>query len=132
MWNKNACLFVFTCLSADALAPSKYHHQIAKANTIPRIAEEAAWIGQFSWLSIPRMTATTNSPRRMMVNNPKRSGKCAASGGYFELCPGAMNGVARSMIIAIPHKMNRAGGGASAEASQIVAAAPKPMAYRVV
>ncbi len=42
---------------------------------IPKNAEVAAEGVQSSWLSIPRMTATTDSPSKMSVNSPKRSGR---------------------------------------------------------
>ena len=38
---------------------------------------------QVAWLSMPCMTATTDSPSKMMVKRPNRSGRCCASGGIF-------------------------------------------------
>src|SRR5215471_3178587 len=112
--------------SAAAFARSKYHHQRAKTSASPAKAETAAETGQLSWLSMPRITAATDSPRRMMVKRPKRSGKCPASGGTVCVYLTAAQGVEKSISRAIPQSQNRAGGGVSAAIIQKIAAAPNP------
>ena len=93
---------------------------------MPTNAEVAAAGVQSSWLSMPCMTATTDSPSRMSVNSPKRSGKCAASGGIFTLWRTASHGVPRSIANAIPQIQKRSGAGTNADVSQRSAALPCP------
>ena len=50
-------------------------------SVMPKTAEEAATGLQYSWWLIPVITATIDSPSRMMLNSPYRSGRCAASCG---------------------------------------------------
>ena len=97
------------------MAPSKYHHHSANANAMLVNAVEAAATLQVFWLSMPRITDATNSPRRMMVKRPKRSGKWAASGGKFTLCFAASQGTVKSTISAVVHSQYRCGTGARAE-----------------
>ena len=91
---------------------------------MPRNAEIAAAIGQSFWLSMPCITATTDSPSRISVNRPNRSGRWAASGGALTLWRTVSHGVPRSMTNAAPQIQNRAGAGTSAERSHRHAAAP--------
>jgi hypothetical protein len=91
-------------------------------------AETAAEIGQLSWLSMPLITAATDSPRRMMVKRPKRSGRCSASGGSVCVYLTAAQGVEKSISRATPQSQNRAGGGKSAATIQKIAAVVNPAA----
>src|ERR1044072_4976743 len=118
--------------AAALRATSKYHHRKTNANAILENAVAAAGKLQYSWLSMPRITAATNSPRRMMVNNPNRSGKCVAAGGNFMLCRVASDGVAKSTKSASDQTQYRWGGAKNGAAIHIKAAAPNPSAYRVV
>src|SRR5437870_5407046 len=101
--------------AAALRATSKYHHRKTNANAILENAVAAAGKLQYSWLSIPRITAATNSPRRMMVNSPNRSGKCVGSGGNLMLSRVASHGVAKSTISATDHTQYRSGGARNAD-----------------
>lgn len=113
-------------LFANGSARSKYHQQIKNGTPMLRIADSAVAGGQFSWLSMPCMTETTDSPSRIGVNSPKRSGRCPAAGGTLTLCGTASHGVPRSIANAAAQIQKRAGVGTVADISHNAAATPCP------
>ena len=72
-----------------------------------------------SFLDSPETTASIDSPNTIIVNNPKRSGKCEVSNG--SLCRNRFlptQGVTKSMQSSIAHKINLKGAGKAKEIDQ--------------
>src|SRR5438045_2720856 len=72
------CFAIGRDITLSSAACNIDHHQYPDANPRPVNAEIAADGVHMSWLSMPCMTAATDSPSRIMVNKPKRSGTCSA------------------------------------------------------
>jgi hypothetical protein len=79
---------------------------------------------------IPGTTPRTDSPSTIIVKRPIRSGKCDMCGANCEYNFPTVIGVAKSITSPIPHKMNRNGGGISAETIHTIAAHRITILYR--
>src|SRR5437667_292501 len=80
---------------------------------------------------MPRMTEATNSPNKMMVSSPNRSGKCVAPSGDTTVLRDAGHELPMSIKRAKPHPTYRWGGESNAEAVQRIAAATSPTIRRL-
>src|SRR5918994_7585688 len=101
--------------SARPAPTSKYVHQgqatVRKPKTAPTADES------FQWLSAtPKATATTDSPKTIIVNSAKRSGIWLAWSGTRPTKRGPTRaGTPRSTASPIPHTTKRHGSGTGSE-----------------
>jgi hypothetical protein len=112
-----------------ARAGPKYQAQAPKIAPSPRKAALAAETDHVGCPWIPFITAIIDSPKKMRVNRPTRSGRCSASGGSVPVCRAVRIVVAASTSAAIAHSQARAGIGTTADSSQIAAPRPMPAAH---
>src|SRR5437660_8826342 len=80
---------------------------------------------------MPRITEATNSPNKMMVSSPKRSGKCVAPGGEAVVPRDVGQELAMSIKRARLHPTYRYGAESNAQAAQRTAADTSPMIRRL-
>src|SRR5207248_10271466 len=80
---------------------------------------------------MPRLTEATNSPDKIVVSNPNRSGKCVAPGGNEVVLRAGGHELPISINRATAQPAYRCGAGSSAELAQISAAEIKPVIRRL-
>src|SRR6266581_823523 len=80
---------------------------------------------------MPRITEAMNSPNKIVVSNPKRSGKCVAPGGNAVVLRAGGHELPMSIKRATTQPAYRCGAGSSAELAQIKAAEITPAIRRL-
>src|SRR6266480_1379648 len=80
---------------------------------------------------MPRIIEATNSPNKIVVSNPNRSGKCVAPGGNAVVLRAGGHELPMSIKRATAQPAYRCGAGSRAELAQIDAAEIKPAIRRL-
>src|SRR5438045_6841117 len=80
---------------------------------------------------MPRITEATNSPNKIVVSNPNRSGKCVAPGGNAVVLRAGSHELPMSIKRATAQPAYRCGAGSTAELAQINAAEIRPAIRRL-